>query len=54
MGNEPTIVRVDLLEEGIAKIDASPRHESRPGLYSYLGVAKARSGDIDRARSRPI
>ena len=44
-GNEAYDKSVELLQDGIAKIDASRRHRVTAGLYSYLGVAQARNGD---------
>ncbi len=34
-GNEEYDKSVELLQDGIAKIDASPRHRATAGLYSY-------------------
>ncbi len=38
-----------LLQQGIAAMDADPRFLPTPGMYSYLGVALARTGDLDGA-----
>ena len=48
-GNEEYGKSVELLQDGIAKIDASPRDSVTSGLYSYLSVAQARSGDTQGA-----
>ncbi len=48
-GNEEYDKSVELLQDGIAKIDASRRHRVTAGLYSYLSVAQARNGDTQGA-----
>ena len=40
---------VELLEDGIMAMDESKRHRPTAQMYSYLGVALARLGDLDGA-----
>jgi tetratricopeptide (TPR) repeat protein len=40
---------VALLQRGIAAMDADPRFRPTPAMYSYLGVALARTGDLPGA-----
>jgi tetratricopeptide (TPR) repeat protein len=40
---------VELLKQGIEAMDASPRFRPTVPMYSYLGVAQARSGDTEGA-----
>ena len=40
---------VALLEDGLVKLRASPRHHETAAMYSYLGVAQSRTGDVDGA-----
>ncbi|RIK40011.1 MAG: hypothetical protein DCC55_16330 [Chloroflexi bacterium] len=39
----------ELLQQGIEAMDADPRFMPTPGMYSYLGVALARIGDLPGA-----